>query len=202
MRRLRDKLSYGNVVASLALFISLGGASYAAVALPPHSVGGRQLQRGAVSTAALSFPIGVAGMTDKKADDLVKGACNSPLQFGSAAPPCKPGIPTTAGREVRLQLKSGGPLLVSAIAGLRNEGQPQTRAHVTLAIVVDGQVAAESSVTSAGQGSSQVPIQVLVGASRGSHLAGLAVRASYDSAGPGDVVVAPVSITATALPGA
>ena len=29
MRRIRDKLTYANVVSSLALFIALGGTSYA-----------------------------------------------------------------------------------------------------------------------------------------------------------------------------
>ena len=37
-RRLREKLSYANVVATLALFVALGGASYAAVTLPAGSV--------------------------------------------------------------------------------------------------------------------------------------------------------------------
>lgn len=50
--RLRPKLSYSNVIASLALFIALGGAAVAA-GLPRHSVGARQLKRGAVTTAAL-----------------------------------------------------------------------------------------------------------------------------------------------------
>jgi hypothetical protein len=58
LKRLIAKASYANVVAKLALFISLGGASYAAVSLPAHSVGSRQLQRGAVTPQALGFPLG------------------------------------------------------------------------------------------------------------------------------------------------
>jgi hypothetical protein len=50
--RLRPKLSYSNVIASLALFIALGGAAVAA-GLPKHSVGPQQLKRGAVTTNAL-----------------------------------------------------------------------------------------------------------------------------------------------------
>jgi hypothetical protein len=49
---LRPKLSYSNVIASIALFVALGGAAVAA-GLPKHSVGPRQLKRGAVTTAAL-----------------------------------------------------------------------------------------------------------------------------------------------------
>jgi hypothetical protein len=49
---LRPKPSYSNVVATLALFVALGGAAVAA-GLPKHSVGARQLKRGAVTSAAL-----------------------------------------------------------------------------------------------------------------------------------------------------
>jgi hypothetical protein len=49
---LRPKLSYSNVIASIALFVALGGAAVAA-GLPKHSVGANQLKRGAVTAAAL-----------------------------------------------------------------------------------------------------------------------------------------------------
>jgi hypothetical protein len=51
-KRLRPKLSYANVIASLALFIALGGAAVAA-GLPKHSVGASQLKKGAVTASAL-----------------------------------------------------------------------------------------------------------------------------------------------------
>jgi hypothetical protein len=46
---LRERLSYANVIASLALFVALGGASYAAVSLPANSVGSKQIKNGAVT---------------------------------------------------------------------------------------------------------------------------------------------------------
>jgi hypothetical protein len=46
---LRSKVTYANVVASLALFIALGGISYAAVTIPKNSVGAKQLKAGAVT---------------------------------------------------------------------------------------------------------------------------------------------------------
>jgi hypothetical protein len=49
---LRRRLSYSNVLATMALFIALGGAAVAAN-LPRKSVGAAQLKRGAVTTAAL-----------------------------------------------------------------------------------------------------------------------------------------------------
>ncbi len=60
------KLSYSNVVASLALFIALGGAAVAA-GLPKHSVGPRQLKRGAVTTFALRKNAVKAGKLAPKA---------------------------------------------------------------------------------------------------------------------------------------
>ena len=41
--RIRSKLTYSNVIASLALFIALGGAAVAA-GLPKNSVGTKQLK--------------------------------------------------------------------------------------------------------------------------------------------------------------
>ncbi|MBA3864737.1 MAG: hypothetical protein H0X42_00045 [Solirubrobacterales bacterium] len=51
-KRLLPKLSYSNVIASIALFVALGGAAVAA-GLPKHSVGPNQLKRGAVTAAAI-----------------------------------------------------------------------------------------------------------------------------------------------------
>src|SRR4051794_29508527 len=42
-----------NVIAYLALFIALGGTSYAAVRLPAHSVGTKQLRAGAVTATRI-----------------------------------------------------------------------------------------------------------------------------------------------------
>lgn len=54
MRSVLKHLTYGNVVASLALFIALGGAGYAATKLPKNSVGSAQLKAGAVANADLA----------------------------------------------------------------------------------------------------------------------------------------------------
>lgn len=51
LQRVRSRLSYANVVATLALFIALGGVSYAAVVLPANSVGTKQIKSGAVTGA-------------------------------------------------------------------------------------------------------------------------------------------------------
>ena len=53
MEGLRKHLTFANVVSALALFIALGGASYAAVNLPKNSVGTKQLKGKAVGTKQL-----------------------------------------------------------------------------------------------------------------------------------------------------
>jgi hypothetical protein len=54
MKHLRGKLTYANVMATIAVFIALGGASYAAVKLPKNSIGTEQLKNGAVTETKLS----------------------------------------------------------------------------------------------------------------------------------------------------
>jgi hypothetical protein len=44
-RRIARHLSYANVTAALALFVALGGISWAAVVLPNNSVGTTQLKK-------------------------------------------------------------------------------------------------------------------------------------------------------------
>jgi len=50
---MRSKLTYANVMATLAVFIALGGASYAALKLPKNSVGATQLKKNAVTAAKI-----------------------------------------------------------------------------------------------------------------------------------------------------
>jgi hypothetical protein len=45
----QKRLSYANVMATIAVFIALGGASYAATKLPKNSVGAKQLKKNAVT---------------------------------------------------------------------------------------------------------------------------------------------------------
>src|SRR5690242_708372 len=51
MKAIRARLSYANVVATLALVLALGGVSYAAIKLPKNSVGTKQIKKNAVTGA-------------------------------------------------------------------------------------------------------------------------------------------------------
>jgi hypothetical protein len=54
MKLRRPRLTYANVIATLALFIALGGVSYAATSLPKSSVGTAQIQAEAVRTGKVA----------------------------------------------------------------------------------------------------------------------------------------------------
>ena len=70
-----------NVVAYLALFVALGGTSYAAIKLPANSVGSKQIKKGAVTSKKLA----------KSAKKALRGAA------GPAGAPGTPGAPGAKG---------------------------------------------------------------------------------------------------------
>lgn len=47
--KLRPRLTYANVMATIAVFVALGGSSYAAVQLSKGSVATKHLKNGAVT---------------------------------------------------------------------------------------------------------------------------------------------------------
>ncbi len=53
MKQIRKRLTYANVMSSIAVFLILGGAAFAASQLPDKSVGARQLRPGAVTASKL-----------------------------------------------------------------------------------------------------------------------------------------------------
>jgi hypothetical protein len=53
LHRVRPRVTYANVTATLALFLALGGGAYAAATLPARSVGSKQLKKNAVIRAKI-----------------------------------------------------------------------------------------------------------------------------------------------------
>jgi hypothetical protein len=78
MRIPRPKLNYANVIATIALFVALGGAAVAA-GLPKNSVGTNQLKRGAVSAAKLKRGAVTAGKLAPKSVVAGKLGANAVL---------------------------------------------------------------------------------------------------------------------------
>src|SRR5215217_2908706 len=81
MSRIRSQLSYANVMATVAVFIALGGTSYAVTQLPRNSVGASQIKRDAVRSPEIqngSLRLGDFGTSTRNA---LRG------QSGPAGPP-------------------------------------------------------------------------------------------------------------------
>lgn len=119
MEKLRPKLTYANVIATLALFLALGGgAAYAASQIAKNSVGTRQLKKSAVTGAKVKD--GSLLRTDFKAGELpvgergpqglpgAPGATNVVVRYGNEGKPkageedlsyarCLPGEAVTGG---------------------------------------------------------------------------------------------------------
>jgi hypothetical protein len=70
--RIKGGLTYANVIATLALFLALGGGAYAAFKLPKDSVGSKQLQADAVNSSKVKNRSLLAN--DFKAGELPAGA--------------------------------------------------------------------------------------------------------------------------------
>jgi hypothetical protein len=91
LARLRRSCSFANLTAATALFIALGGTSYAAITIPQHSVGSAQLRTNAVTSAKVKdhsllskdfksgqLPAGPAGPQGPKGKD---GTADTPQQL-------------------------------------------------------------------------------------------------------------------------
>lgn len=61
MKLPRPRMTYANVMATIAVFVALGGASYAAITIPRNSVGTKQLKNGAVTAQKVKTHSLVAG---------------------------------------------------------------------------------------------------------------------------------------------
>jgi hypothetical protein len=103
---LRARLTFANVVASVAMFVALGGASYAAVSIPKNSVGSKQvrphslkrsdLATGSVGTKQLrrrsvtAAKVANKGVTKRSLSSWIRGQ----LRRRAAAGPAGPAGPT------------------------------------------------------------------------------------------------------------
>jgi hypothetical protein len=90
--RIRSQLSYANVVATLALFLALGGTAFAAVALTKNSVKSRHIGKGQVRAA----DIGKNAVTSAKVKNRTLLASDFKAGQLSAGPKGDPGEPGVA----------------------------------------------------------------------------------------------------------
>lgn len=150
--RIRERLSYANVVATLALFVALGGTSYA-LSLPRNSVGPKELRAGAVGRSELrKGAVGSSAIKNRavRTSDLSSRAREGLRgRTGPAGPAGPPGptfraAVTSAGRPVRGNATSSeGPAIGVRLIGF--------------AVPVDSCVATASLATVPGEGNPVPP---------------------------------------------
>jgi len=115
MHRLKGRLTYGNVMATIALFVALGGTSYAAITLPRNSVGANQLRTGSVRTAEVRDRSLSARDLSVAARDFLKSQQGAEGPRGPQGPAGPQGIQGPPGQ-------SGGVVITIRTAGFTAGG--------------------------------------------------------------------------------
>jgi hypothetical protein len=195
-------------MATVAVFIALGGASYAALELPPHSVGSRQLRAGSVGRDKLAFPLFQAGASDSTRHVDQRTQCN-----GGYPLPGEPRFLCVRPRRIvrgvvprpglLLRLKHASSVAISVVAGVENTSAAVDSGLFGLQLVVDGRILDERSLTVAGGVSSEFPAVFVRKLASGRHVIGVALTTQFQTqtaSRQGKLVVAPVTVLATALP--
>lgn len=147
--KLRARVTYANVVATLALFIALGGTSVAAIQLGKNSVKAKQIAPGAVGTSevkdralkAIDFAKGQGGLRNlvvREFSATVPGTCTEtgiPPTVFYFCTPTDTAIATCQAGEVPIYAVGGTPVppggaptgfKISAIGGSGTAAGPTT----------------------------------------------------------------------------
>jgi hypothetical protein len=82
---IRRRLTYANVIATLALFLALNVGAYAALKIPPNSIGSAQLKNKAVTPKKVS-PSAIKLFRGKKGEKGSTGAKGLPGAAGAEGP--------------------------------------------------------------------------------------------------------------------
>jgi hypothetical protein len=88
LSKFRSRLTYANVMATIAVFLALGGGAYAAFKLPKNSVGTKQIKTGAVTPKKLapSTKRLLRGQQGARGDTGPQGARGDTGQTGNPGP--------------------------------------------------------------------------------------------------------------------
>jgi hypothetical protein len=109
LARLRARVTYANITATVALFVALGGTSYAALTLPRNSVGSAQIRKNAVSASEIrARAVGSSEIRDRaiRLSDIAASARTS--LRGAQGPAGPAGPKGDAATTYRAAVDSGG----------------------------------------------------------------------------------------------
>jgi hypothetical protein len=107
IRSIRLRMTFANVTSLLALFVALGGSSYAALNLPKASVGGKQLRKNAVTSPKVKPGSLLLSDFRRSQRAALRGPVGAAGSQGPAGPAGAQGVQGPAGRGVLEPLRSG-----------------------------------------------------------------------------------------------
>jgi hypothetical protein len=115
MSRLRPHLTYANVMATVAVFVALGGGAYAAVQLPKNSVKAKQIAKNAVRSPEVKN-------RSLRRIDFRRGS----LPAGERGPQGEPGpVGLTPGASRTFGVGTSGKTLTCSISGTQTSCNSQ-----------------------------------------------------------------------------
>ena len=97
LSKLRSNLNYANVMATIAVFMTLGGGAYAATKLPANSVGSKQIKSKAVTPAKVARGT-VKLFKGQKGDNGTNGANGTNGRNGTDGTNGQPALSAFVGR--------------------------------------------------------------------------------------------------------
>jgi hypothetical protein len=141
VKKIKGKLTLANLTACLALFVALGGVSYAATQLPKNSIGAKQIKKGAVGPGKLSpsakqtltgatgpqgnvGPRGPQGDRGPKGDQGVPGVSDVVTRYGPDRE-----LPTSASTVSYATCKPGESVIAGGWSFIGGGGRPATTAY-------------------------------------------------------------------------
>jgi hypothetical protein len=182
-------LSYSNVMATIAVFVAIGGASFAAVTLPAGSVGRAQL-----TTGALSFPLSVTRLTTNAPKELMRGGgcgrgASCFVRLGEGAP------------LGHVYLRAAGKLVVFTTVMLEDQGPTGSTAIVRIGLFADRRQLDERVLEEVHGGQRlEIELEGTTGGRAGANTVGVSATAAYNYSASGNVVVGSVTGIVLALP--
>lgn len=123
LTRLRPRLTYANIIASVALFVALGGTGWAVTKLPRNSVGSKQIRSKAVGRSELRSRAVSSRHLRSGAVSLGKLSRSARAALRGAQGPAGPqGPPGPAGVTHRAAVNSGGGVVRGTAVGASGPG--------------------------------------------------------------------------------
>jgi hypothetical protein len=156
LRQVRSGLTYANVMATVAVFLALGGGAYAALKLPKNSVGSKQIKRNAVNSSKVKNRSLLAA--DFKAGQLPAGprglqgdrgpvGPTAVFQYDSGGLSDPPATGETSITQTSVNLPVSGKLMITVTQQVTVRAKSSGDTVDTYGVYLDGQAVPNTKAT-------------------------------------------------------